>query len=91
MQPEHVHAVKMDHDFPNFSATVLCEDIEPGKSAFAATKADRAELFWYIWHDLTLALLLNAGCMYLVQSRSHVLDLQCKIKIGFEILIPVVS
>ena len=45
MQPEHVHAVKMDHDFPNFSATVLCEDIEPGKSAFAATKADRAELF----------------------------------------------
>lgn len=58
MQPEHVHAVKMDQDFPNFSASALCEDIEPGKSAFAATKADRAELFWYIWHDLTLALVL---------------------------------
>lgn len=37
-----VHAVKIDQDFPNFFATALCEDIEPGKSAFAATKADRA-------------------------------------------------
>lgn len=76
--------------FPTFLPVFYVRTLSPAKVPLQLPRP--IEQIWYIWHDLTLALLLlNAGCVCLVQSRSHVLDLQCKIKIGFEILIPVVS
>lgn len=80
--------------FPTFLPVLHVRTLSPAKVLLQLPRPieqnyfDTFDMIWLLHWSL---LLLNAGCMYLVQSRSHVLDLQCKIKIGFEILIPVVS